>query len=170
MVTGTIKPRVEDPKQFVLVKNCVGSITVVLEAHDFAVPARRIRLKHNQEKAYIMTRHALGVFVTPDALQQMEDGYFTFENLDTLIKMAEEKGYYVPDSIKEPQVSIKEIADILREGNEAKVKKLVESLNSKLVNDITSAGRDLYPRLNQITISILEDALKTSLAPVDLGE
>ena len=36
-----------------------------------------------------MTNYALGVFVTPSALKQMELGYFTFENLDTLIKMAE---------------------------------------------------------------------------------
>lgn len=167
MVTGTIK---REPTQFVLVKNCVGSITIVLESYDFGVPARSLRLDHKQSTAYVMTRHALGVFVTPNALQQMEQGYFTFENLAELIKMAEEKGFYVPDSIKEPQVSLKEIADILREGDEKKVTGLVANLNSKLANDIASAGRDLYPRLNQLTINILEKALKTSLASVDLSE
>ena len=172
MVTGTIQPKIkgEEPKQFVLVKNCVGSITIVLEAHDFSVPARRISINYDQDRAYIMTRHALGVFVTPSALKQMEEGYFTFENLDTLIEMAEDRGYYVPDSIKEPHVSLKEIASILREGNEKHVKELIGKLNTKLAKDVATAARNLYPQLNQLTIKLLEDALQVSLAPVDLSE
>ena len=40
MVTGTIRKTEEYPKQFVMIKNAVGGLTVKTEAFDFSVPAR----------------------------------------------------------------------------------------------------------------------------------
>ena len=106
MVTETINRSTSaDPKQFVLKKNVSGGLAVVLEAHDFSVPARKVVFNFNENINYVTTKYALGVFVTPSALRQLEKGYFTFEKLDTLIKMAEELGYYVPDSIKDPTIN-----------------------------------------------------------------
>jgi hypothetical protein len=173
MVTGTIKPQGEKLKtitQFALVKNFVGGMAVTLEAYDFSAPARTIHFNFNQEKMYLPAKWALGVFVTPSALQQMEKGYFTFENLDALIQMAEELGYYVPDSIREPKVTIKEIAKALRSSDMEFLKKITLNLSNKLKSDLTSTAQSMYSSLNQSVIEFLEKQLKVSLKPVDLSE
>lgn len=50
MQTVTNKPRI---KQFVMVKNTAGSLTVKLEAYDFSTPARSIKFRHDQDRNYI---------------------------------------------------------------------------------------------------------------------
>lgn len=170
MVTGTIKKIEEYPKQFVMIKNAVGGLTVKTEAFDFSVPARNIVFKFDQDRNYLMTNYALGVFVTPSALKQMELGYFTFENLDTLIKMADEAGIYVPDSIKDPKVTLKDIAKALRSGEQVELDKLTKNLNRKIRNDIIVTAQKMYNNLQQGVISYLEKKLGVSLKPIDLSE
>ncbi len=170
MVTGTIRKIEEYPKQFVMIKNAVGGLTVKTEAFDFSVPARNIVFKFDQDRNYLMTNYALGVFVTPSALKQMELGYFTFENLDTLIKMADEAGIYVPDSIKDPKVTLKDIAKALRSGEQVELDKLTKNLNRKTRNDIIVTAQKMYNNLQQGVISHLEKKLGVSLKPIDLSE
>lgn len=191
MITGTIKkqPVVKEvkenkevktiqevrepkvyPKQFAMIKNTLGGLAVPIEPHDFSAPRRTISFKHDQEKNYLPTSWALGIFVTPQALRQMELGYFTFENLDILIEMAEEKGYYVPDSIREPKITIKEIANILRRGDEKELRNLTLNMSSKVRGDILTTARKMYSRLNVSTVRILEERLKVSLEPVNLND
>lgn len=170
MVTGTIRKTDEYPKQFVMIKNAVGGLTVKTEAFDFSVPARNIVFKFDQDRNYLMTNYALGVFVTPSALKQMELGYFTFENLDTLIKMAEDAGIYVPDSIKDPRLTLKEIAKILRGGRKEELEKLTQGLTRKTRNDIVVTAQKMYDSLQQGTVGFLEKALGLSLKPIDLSE
>lgn len=170
MVTGTIRKTDEYPKQFVMIKNAVGGLTVKTEAFDFSVPARNIVFKFDQDRNYLMTNYALGVFVTPSALKQMELGYFTFENLDTLIKMAENAGIYVPDSIKDPKVTLKDIAKALRSGDQVELDKLTKNLNRKTRNDIIVTAQKMYNNLQQGVILHLEKKLGVSLKPIDLSE
>ena len=75
----------------------------------------------------------------------MELGYFTFENLDKLIEMAEDLGYYVPDSIKEPKVTLKEIAHALRSGEKEKLNAITSNLTNKVRQDIiTTAQKNVF--------------------------
>lgn len=186
MITGTIKrleggqeiktevkqPQVQkvNPTQFVMIKNAEGALTVRLEPHDFSTPARNISFKFNQERNYIPAKFAIGVFVTPSAVHQMELGYFTFENLEVLIKMAEDMGYYVPDSIKSPKVSIKEIAKAIRSGEKQALENITKNLSTKVKSDIAATAQKMYDNLNINTIKFLEDKLKVSLKPVNLSE
>lgn len=173
MVTGTItKPQTREgkPTQFVMIKNAVGGLTVTLEAHDFSTPARPIKFKFNQERNYVQVKWAIGVFVTPSALKQMELGYFTFENLEKLIEMAEDLGYYVPDSIKEPKVTLKEIAHALRSGEKEQLNAITSNLTNKVRQDIITTAQKMYSILNQGTIDFIQSKLKVSLKPVDLSE
>ena len=173
MVTGTIsKPqgKVENPTQFVMIKNAVGGLTVWLEAHDFSTPARPIQFKFDQERNYIPAKWAIGVFVTPKALKQMELGYFTFENLDKIIEMAESLGYYVPDSIKEPKVTLKEIAQALRTGEKTLLDAITQNLTTKVRQDIIATAQKMYSALSNSTVEYLEKKLQASLKPVDLSE
>lgn len=158
-----------EPKQFTMVKNVEGGLIVRVESYDFSVPARAVKFAFNQEKAYLRDIYALGVFVTPEALKQMELGYFTFENLDTLIKMAEDRGFYVPDQIKKPVVSKKDIVRTLEEGNLEIIEKYLRS-SQKIRDDISIIARNMYGRLQGKTIAFLEEKLRVSLKPVDLND
>ena len=99
----------------------------------------------------------------------MELGYFTFENLEDLIQMAEDLGYYVPDSIRQPKVTIKEIAKALRSSDLEPLKAIFKKMSSKLRSDIISTAQTMYSNLNQSVIEFLERELKVSLKPVDLS-
>lgn len=184
MVTGTVKSQViveqeapvkaevvvEKPNQFVMIKNAVGSMTVMLESYDFSVPARPIVFKFDQERNYIPVKWAIGAFVTPSALRQMELGYFTFEKIEILIEMAEDLGYYVPDSIKEPKVTLKDIAKALRSGEVVALDKVTAFMSNKTRQDIIATAQKMFGVLNQNTIQYLEKKLKVALAPINLSE
>lgn len=164
-------PRVvtPNPKQFVMIKNATGGLTVRTEAYDFSVPARDIVFKFDQERNYVNTVYALGIFITPSALKQMELGYFTFENLGILIKMADDLGIYVPDSIKEPQVTLKDIAKALRSGEKADLDKLTQGMTKKVRGDIIATAQKMFPSLQQGVVSYLEKKLGVSLEPINLS-
>lgn len=167
MQTVTNKPRI---KQFVMVKNTAGSLTVKLEAYDFSTPARSIKFRHDQDRNYINEKWAIGVFVTPSALRQLELGYFTFEKLNVLIEKAEELGYYVPDSIKEPVITLKEMKTILRSGNINEVEKLLLNISGKNKVDFISMARSMYGDLKLDMVDFLESKLRVQLKPINLSE
>jgi len=163
MVTGyvntNVNKEVKKPTQFTMLKNVEGSLVVKLEAHDFSTPIRRIAFKFSEERKYILT---------DSAMKQMEKGLFTFDNLQELIKMAEEAGYYVPDSIKEPKIAIKDIRKALKENDKKAFEVFMRNMSTKTRDDIIDAAKAMYSRLNNDTISFLEKELRTSLKPVDL--
>ena len=172
MVTGHVNTQVvqkKAPTSFTMIKNVEGALAVNLEAHDFSTPARTIHFRFNQDAQQIPLKWAVGTFVSTSALQQMETGYFTFENLAELIKVAEEMGYFVPDSIKEPQVNIKDIRKALLGDDRKALEKLMLNMSTKTRGDILSIARSLYSKLNTGTIEYLESKLAVSLKPVDLS-
>lgn len=164
------KPKAGAPTQFVMIKNFAGGLGVFLETWDYSLPGRKISIKFNDERAYVGVKHALGVFTTPAALRQMELGYFTFENLDTLISMAEDLGLHVPSSIKEPPITLDKIAKILRAGDKAALELLTSNLTSKLRDDIIVIGTQLYDKLQHGTIDFIERKVGASLKPIKLGD
>lgn len=172
MVTGYInsdvKKEVKKPAQFTMLKNVEGALVVNLEAHDFSTPPRRIHFRFNEERKYIPVKWALGTFVTDKAMRQMELGLFTFDNLQQLIEMAEEAGYYVPDSIKEPKVAIKDIRKALKANDLTALEGFMRNMTTKVRDDIVDAARSLFNRLNNDTITLLEKELRTTLNPIDL--
>jgi hypothetical protein len=169
MVTGTVAIKDTNPSQFTMVKNIDGRLLVNLEAFDFSAPARAIAFNFDQDTTYVQTKWALGVFVTPDSLKMMEEGYFTFDNLSKLIQMAEAQGFYVPESIKEPQFSLKEIGNILKEGDTKKLDSLTLNMTTKLRGDIINIATKNYGSLQSDVVNYLEKKLNLSLKPVDLN-
>jgi len=172
MVTGHVNTQTTQKKavqSFVMIKNVEGALAVNLEAHDFSTPARTIHFRFNQDRQQIPMKWAVGTFVSTSALQQMESGYFTFENLSELITVAEEMGYFVPDSIKEPKVDIKDIRKALLADNRKALEQFTLNMSTKTRGDILSISRNLYSKLNTGTIEYLEGKLGVSLKPVDLS-
>jgi hypothetical protein len=158
----------QDPTQFRMIKNYVGGLSVVLNPYDFAIPPRRIDFRFDQEVQYIPAKFAIGVFVSDGALKQMEKGYYTFENLETLIKMAEDLGYHVPDSIKEPKISLKDLKALLKKGDVKEMEKTLINASSKVIGDLVTLAKKMYSDLSVNTVQYIEKKYKVSLEPINL--
>jgi hypothetical protein len=174
MVTGHINTQTstqanKTTQSFVMVKNVEGALSVNLDAHDFSTPTKTFRFRFNQERQHVPAKWAIGTFVSSGALTQMETGFFTYENLAELIKVAEEMGYYVPDSIKEPRVDIKDIRKALLNDDRRALDSYIMNMTTKTRNDILSVARKLYDKLNTGTIEFLEKRLAVSLKTADLS-
>ena len=169
-VTGTIRPKTqqERTKQFVMVKNCEGGLVVNLESFDYSAPQMRVVFKHDEDKHYIPLKWAVGTFLTNGAKKQMEKGYFTYENLEVLIEMAEEMGYHVPPSIKEPKVTLKEIQKALKNSDIKELERITNVLTPKIKRDLTQTAQKMYNSLNMKVISFLEKKLQVSLESIKL--
>lgn len=162
------KPENQTPANFVMVKNCEGSLSVPLNSSDFIAPSRRIVFKYNEEKKYIPLKWAAGVFVTPEALKQLENGYFLFENMEELIKAAESMDLYVPDPIKEPKIDLKEVRKALVKGDVNFINKITSVMTQKLRRDITKIAQQNYSSMSVSIVKLLEKKLGTSLETINL--
>jgi hypothetical protein len=158
----------QNPSQFKMIKNYVGGLAVIINPYDFSIPARRIDFKFDQELQYLPAKFAIGVFVSDDALRQMEKGYFTFENLEILIKMAEDLGYYVPDSIKEPKITLKELKNLLKKGDVKEMEKTLLNASSKIIGDFITLAKKMYSELNVSVVQYIEKKYQVSLEPINL--
>ena len=154
---------------FVMVKNYRGGLAVELEPYDFSAPARKINFRFNQEKQHVPLKWALGVFVTDSAMSMLGRNYFTFENLEKLIQMAEEKGLYVPDSIKEPKVTSKELQKIISKNDLTELKRVMVGASKTKIADMVALARKVLPKLNYETIQYIENTYKVTLKTVDLN-
>jgi hypothetical protein len=155
---------------FVMVKNYRGGFGVSLEPWDFSAPARSIRFRFDQEQQHVPTKWALGIFVSPLAVKLLEEGYYTFENLHVLIKMAEDLGLYVPDSIKEPKINLKELKNALLKNDLATIKRLMMNASKKLVADFIVLARQNHSMLSIAMVTFIESTYKVSLETITLNE
>jgi hypothetical protein len=151
-----------------MVKNFVGSLAVVLEAEDFSTPARMILFKHDQDEKQIPVKWAIGALVSDGALQQMEKGYFTFKEINEFIEMAEEMGHYVPDSISEPKVNLKDMRRALKKSDIQELKRIMPLLSKQHKMDLILTAKGMYNSLNMEVIGLVEKTLGVSLKTISL--
>lgn len=164
------QPKKEFPKQFVMIKNFRGGLSVELQPYDFSTPPRTIQFKYDMESQYIPVKMALGVFVTPNALNQMIKGYFTFDNLQVLIEMAEQMDLFVPEEIKSPIVTLKEIRTALLKNDTKLIERMMFNASTKLIKDLIGTAQKVYPSLNNNVIEYIQKKYKVSIAPVNLKD
>ena len=170
MANERVEPPKPRPVNFKMVKIFPGAMGVTLEAYDFSTPPRPFNFPYDMEYKVIPLKWAVGVFVSDNALRQMELGQFTFENLDTLIEMAEELGQYVPDSIKEPKITTKDIKQAVKSNDVQKVEALYSRLNPTTRQTLLAVGRKFYNGLKVEVINSIEKFLGVSLQTVNLDD
>lgn len=158
------------PNHFMLVNNYKGSLLVEIDSYDFSRPTRSFKLRHNVPKLAIPTNYALGIFITPGALRLMERGYYVIENVETLIKMAEDKGFYVPDSIKNRKYTLEDFKNLLIKGDIKEMEKQLTQATRKTARDVIALAREVYSKLSVQMVQLIEQRYKVVLSPINLNE
>lgn len=160
----------EYPRNFTIVKNRRGGLAFQLQPFDYSAPERLIFMKWDKEFEVLPTKWILGIFTNEGPLRQLERGYFTVQNLDLLIELAESEGLYVPDSIKEPKITIKQMEKALIKGDIALIKTLMALATKKDIQDFVDAARRVITRMNYETVAWVQNTYKVSLATINLDE
>lgn len=156
------------PQNFTMVKNYRGAISVFLEPFDLSAPGRLINMKYNKEFQVVPTKWALGVFTTDGATIQLDKGYITFQDLDLLIELAESEGLYVPDSIKDPKITIRQMQKTLIKNDVDAIKKLMVHASKKTIRDFIAAAKEVRSRLTYDTIAYLQKTYGAILDDINL--
>ena len=141
-------------KTYSFVKNVRGSLSFPLYNYDMTVK-RGFTIAHNVNKIVVPHQFALGLFVTPSALQQLKMGYFTIENFNDLVKEAIEKGLCAEEDY--PDIaSLVEIKQMVTTNNTYKIKKLLSKHNSVEISNLISFAKEHYGKLNQTNKNLIE--------------
>lgn len=141
-------------KTYSFVKNVRGSLSFPLYNYDMTVK-RGFTIAHNITKIVVPHQFALGLFVTPSALQQFKNGYFTIENFKDLVKDAMEKGLCAEEEY--PDIaSLIEIEQMVTTNNTVKIRKLLSKKNPIEISNLISFAKEHYGKLNQTNKNLIE--------------
>lgn len=152
---------------FKMIKTIDGHLVVEVDYNDFSGPKTRLDFKWNEPHKIIPVKLALGVFVTGDALNMMRKGLFTFEDVDILVEMAEDLGYYIPEDLFKYKYSDKDIRTILVTNRIEEVEKLFINADATVKRNILSAANVVFKELTHSTISFLEEKLGVAVNPIN---
>lgn len=84
--------------------------------------------------------------------------------------MAEDLGLYVPDSIKEPKINLKDIKNALLKNDLTAVKKYMMNASQKLTADFIALARQNFALLSVAMLTYIQSTFKVSLEEINLNE
>lgn len=169
LVLGATPAPAANLAQFAMIKNVEGALSVNLDSYDGSTPPRRIEFKSTVERRYVTRKYAIGVFVSHEALEQMEKGYFTFAEMPKLVEQAEAEGFYVPEAIKTPKVTLRELSILMTTSNLKGLQSKMQNATKKTQTDIVGLGRSLYKKLNIDIVDLIESTYKVQLRTVEIN-
>lgn len=79
-------------RTFSFVKNVKGGLSFELDSYDMTLPRKTFSIPYNVDKIVVPEQYALGLFISEDALQAFEQGYFTVDQYEELERMGEAIG------------------------------------------------------------------------------
>lgn len=133
-------------KAYTFVKNIAGQLRISLETYnmqnamqDFVIPA-------GVEKVIVPYQYALGLFVSPSALNQYRAGYFTVEDIESLVADAREYGLVAAQEEK-TVLTIKEVAVLLQENNIKQIESLIQRRNPVELANLFTLVRENYDKV-----------------------
>ncbi len=150
-------------QNFTIIKTVPG--TVLFTLHPVSNPSlqRLVKLTARNPKQALPADWAMGVFADPGIYALYERKAFTFDDNDSAVKMAFEKGVYFDDKLDfepAPQDLTNVIFSILQGGNRAAILKSIEDYGNDLVKDVAIAKAN---DLTQSVIRMLENIFKIQL-------
>ena len=141
-------------KTYSFVKNVRGSLAINLYTFDMSI-TRQFSIPYNVSKIVVPHSFALGLFVSPEALNMLKNGFFTVENFDSLVKEAIEKGLCASEDY--PQIaSLIQIEQMVLSNNTVKIRKLIANKNAVEISNLVSIAKEHYGKLNQTNKNLIE--------------
>ena len=150
-------------KNYVLTKTTPNEVLFNLHPISNMGLTRRIYLTKSNPKVALPEDWALGVFQDEGVYAMYKQGYFTFDDNESIVKAAYENGVYFDEKLDFEPASVQrdsEILDALRKGNRAEIIALAEKYGNSLVQDVAIAN---LGELSQAVIKMLENILKVQL-------
>lgn len=149
-------------KVYTFVKNTIGSLYFSLESYDNMLPKRDFVINAKAKKIIVPHTYALGLFVSPQALNQFNKGYFKIEKVDELFKEGSEIGLcsYEEKVDKKAPKSIDEIDKIIMDENLDVLIPLLKKSNAKDKAHIVFFVNSHKNELRGATVAAVQEALR----------
>jgi len=153
----------ETKKIFKLQK--VTNKDVIFKIHPISnvTASRTIRLTSRNPYQPLPLDWALGVFSDDGVYHLYEKGYITFDDNDTLVRLAYENGVYFDDKLDFVPAKIednKEILKVLKEGKRDAIKGIIEKYGKDRITSIASGAAS---ELSTNVVILLENMLNVQL-------
>ena len=151
-----------EQKTYTFVKNIRGSITFPLESYNMQLPTKMFTIPANVKSIVVPFPYALGLFISTDALGQMELGYFTVNDFESLKAAAIEIGFYPNDS-QEEVIKVDDIESKILAGDVEYIKKVINTKNKVYLDNIIAIAQDKYDQLSNGMVRLIEDTCGAEL-------
>lgn len=152
------------PRTFTFVKNVKGALYVDLETYDMMGAPKTFVFGPTIEKLVIPYPYALGLFVSPAALNMYRNGIFLIENESELYKAGVEQGFVA----REERPEVTRLVDIENaiKGNKIKVLKdlIKKGTNDPiLVDNVLTCAREYFDGLSNEMVDLIQEATGVDL-------
>lgn len=150
-------------KQFILIKTTPNDVFCTIPLASNPSIRREVYLTKKHPQQPLPADYALGVMADPSLYSLFKKGYFTFNDVDSLAKMAYEEGYLFDDKFDFEPASKEDsnlIFSILRVGNRAKIEETLEKYG---VDKVKAVAIEHLDDLTQNVIQMLEKVFKVQL-------
>ena len=142
-------------KAYTFVKNIAGQLRITLESYNMQNARQDFVLPAGVEKIIVPYQYALGLFVTPSAKHQLELGYFTVEDMDSLVEEAKSYGLVAYENDNKI-LTIKEVADLLQSNNIVEIENLIKRQNPVELANLFTLVRENYNAIPSGILSKIE--------------
>lgn len=138
-----------------------GSVSLFMQDADGILPSRWFVMDGRMPRIGVPLNYALGVFTDASLKHMLDNNYFEVENVDALVKAAQEKGFIAlseeeEKEIQAPRRKPEVILAILKGGNADKIRELFESSDKERAFDIAIKNSK---SLSVETVRLIEEIL-----------
>lgn len=150
-------------KNFTFIKNVKGTLIFKLSSYDMLLPERTFAIPHNIDRIVVPEQYALGLFVSSDAYQAYQEGYFKVEEIEELEKAASLIGFFADSQQKANILDVAEIEKILVDTNVEELDKLLSRGNYIEMTNMIGIAREYLDKLPKNIIDKIENACGVEL-------
>ncbi|MFA6377603.1 MAG: hypothetical protein WCW63_03150 [Acholeplasmataceae bacterium] len=154
----------EQIKYIKVIKTCPGNLTITI-VNPLTRVSQRLRFRSDQKEQFLPIEWASYVYTDTagGAYKMFRNGYFTFDDVESVKEYAASHGWLMGDVDFEP-INANYEAEILTALKGGK-KSLIEVYfkDTKKQEDLTRVARDNIGELTQGVIKLIEDTLKVTL-------
>ena len=150
------------PRTFTFVKNVKGWLYIDLETFDMMGARKTFIFGPTVDKLVIPYPYALGLFVTQDAMDMFQNGFFLIENVNELYKAAVEQGFVARN--EKPEITLLvDIEDAIKHNKVRALKDILKEADGTTINNVLFCARENFDGLNNEMVDLIQDATGVDL-------